>query len=60
MRGSLFRKNVIKDYFERTYATALVMIEFLLFDIIEPKSKMGSFMTTMFVHFFLIKIISND
>lgn len=31
MRGSLFRKNVIKDYFERTYATALVMIAFLLF-----------------------------
>ena len=31
MRGRLFRKNVIKDYFIRTYAVALVIIAFLLF-----------------------------
>ena len=31
MRGKMIRKNVIKDYFSRTYAAALVMIAFLLF-----------------------------
>ena len=31
MRGRLLRKNVMKDYFIRTYAVALVIIAFLLF-----------------------------
>ncbi|MBO4697258.1 MAG: hypothetical protein J5643_08275 [Lachnospiraceae bacterium] len=31
MRGRIFQKNALKDYFSRTYAVALVLIAFLLF-----------------------------